>query len=53
MPDLGAYTGVVLSAYGVALIGLCALAGFYFAKARRTRKALRQAEADFKARQNV
>jgi heme exporter protein D len=45
MPDLGAYTVTVVSAYGVSLALLVALAGWYWLRGRAVRRQLEDVEA--------
>ncbi len=44
MPDLGEYSGAVLSAYGVSLVLILGLVAVSVARARRIRAALDRAE---------
>jgi heme exporter protein D len=45
MPDLGKYAGTILSAWGITLLLVAALAGLSWVQARRARRALEAAEA--------
>ena len=44
MPDLGKYTGVVLSAYGISLLLMAGLVAFSFWRARAVKAQLDRAE---------